>query len=114
MAHIRGKESLKPMSATPEPPEPANRPQTGLAGMSLPKIIGGTIVLVLLTVLGTYIFGGFQGLSGGGAIALIVGVTLSFALGVGLMVAIFHSSRFYDENAHHAAQDHFKDRHRDP
>ena len=105
------------MSTMPEPPEPAARrkaPDAGLTGMSLPKIIAGTIGLVLLTVLGTYVFGGFEGLSGGGAMALILGVTMSYALGVGLMVALFHSSRSYDESAHHAAKDHFKDRRKDP
>jgi hypothetical protein len=87
-------------SASPEP-------------LSLAKIIGGTIVLAFLTIIATYIFGGFRGLSAGGVMALILGVSLSYALGVGLMVAIFHSSRFYDESAHNAALEHFKDRRED-
>ena len=81
--------------------------------MAMGKIVVGTVLLAILTVLGTYLFGGFEGLSAGGAMALIVGVTLSYALGVGLMVAVFYSSRFYDEDAHRAALDHFKDRQKD-
>lgn len=105
------------MSTTPgRPPGPSGHRdpvETGLAHMSLTKIIGGTAALAVLTVVGTYIFGGFEGLSTGGVMALILGVTLSYALGVGLMVAIFHSSRYYDESAHHAALDHFEDRQKD-
>ena len=47
----------------------------------------------VLTILATWLLGGFAGLSAAGAGALIVGVTASFALGIGLMVAVFHSSR---------------------
>lgn len=83
------------------------------ARLGLPKIVAGTVLLAALTVIGTYVFGGFEGLSSGGVMALILGVTLSYALGVGLMVAIFHSSRFYDDSAHNAALDHFKDRQKD-
>jgi hypothetical protein len=83
------------------------------ARFGLAKIIAGTIFLDALTILGTYAFGGFSGLSAGGAMALILGVTFSYALGVGLMVAVFYSSRFYDEGAHNAAREHFKDRQED-
>lgn len=68
----------------------------------------GTLVLSALTLLATYILGGFTGLSGSGVGALIFGVIASFALGVGLMVVVFHSSRQYDDAAHYAAMDHFK------
>ena len=71
------------------------------------------MVLAVLTIVATYIFGGFTGLSTGGVMALILGVTFSYALGVGLMVAVFHSSRFYDESAHNAALEQFKDRSED-
>ena len=71
------------------------------------------MLLAALTIIATYVFGGFTGLSAGGAMALILGVTFSYALGVGLMVAVFHSSRFYDESAHNAALEHFKDRRED-
>jgi hypothetical protein len=105
------------MSTIPNrPPISSDRqepPSTGPARLSLARVIGGTSLLAVLTILGTYVFGGFSGLSAGGVMALILGVTLSYALGVGLMVAIFHSSRFYDEAAHHAALDHFKDRRED-
>ncbi|MGE4251122.1 MAG: hypothetical protein AB7F09_17170 [Parvibaculaceae bacterium] len=99
-----------------DPPAPSGRPPTGKAGparLGLTKIIGGTVGLAILTVLGTYIFGGFTGLTAGGVMALILGVTLSYALGVGLMVAVFYSSRFYDDDAHQAALDHFTDRQKD-
>lgn len=108
-------------SDSPQPPDKSanpssNRPdspRTNAPNLSLPKIIGGTLLLAVLTVIGTYVFGGFTGLSAGGVMALILGVTLSYALGVGLMVALFHSSRFYDDSAHNAALDQFKDRHKD-
>ncbi|MGE0240164.1 MAG: hypothetical protein AB7S59_15705 [Parvibaculaceae bacterium] len=67
-----------------------------------------TVILSVLSILGTYILGGFTGLTGNGAGALIFGVFASFALGVGLMVAIFHSSRGYDDQAHYAAMDQFE------
>jgi hypothetical protein len=102
------------MAGTPSRPsklfdgqEPVKASSTHL---SLGQIIAGTLLLDLLTIAGTYVFGGFTGLSAGGVAALILGVTFSYALGVGLMVAVFHSSRFYDEDAHKAALDHFKDR----
>ncbi len=44
-----------------------------------------------------------------GVAALIIGVTLSYALGVGLMVAVFYSSREMDDTAHHATRDQFKE-----
>lgn len=93
----------------PVPP----KPRTGgkAARFGLTHIIGGTAFLGVLTLAGTYIFGGFSGVGTGGIIALILGVTFSYALGIGLMVAVFYSSRFYDDDAHNAARDHFKDRH---
>jgi hypothetical protein len=89
---------------------PTDHPPASPGRLSLAKIIGGTILLAVLTIVGTYAFGGFNGLSAGGVMALILGVTFSYGLGVGLMVAVFHSSRFYDESAHNAALEHFKDR----
>lgn len=102
------------MSKTPDHPaaSPGHQAQLSIEAtrLNLGKIIAGTILLAFLTIIGTYILGGFSGLSAGGVMALVLGVTLSYALGVGLMVTIFHSSRFYDESAHNAALDHFKDR----
>ena len=98
------------MSAT-KPPGPSG--STSRQVLDFPKVAAGTVLLAVLTILGTYIFGGFEGLSSGGVFALILGVTLSYALGVGLMVAVFHSSRFYDDSAHTAALDQFKDRQKD-
>jgi len=97
-----------------EPPDSPSRQLARERGqLDFPKVAAGTVLLAVLTVLGTYFFGGFTGLSTGGVIALILGVTLSYALGVGLMAAVFHSSRFYDDNAHDAALDQFKDRRKD-
>ena len=94
----------------------ADRPEMAPAQappLSLPKIIAGTLLLAVLTVGGTYVFGGFAGLSARGVMALILGVTLSYALGIGLMAALFHSSRFHDESAHKATLEQFNDRHTD-
>jgi predicted lipid-binding transport protein (Tim44 family) len=105
------------MAPTPDPPPASSGPGQAAAQPparpSLAKIIGGTVALAALTIIGTYVFGGFSGLSAGGVMALILGVSLSYALGVGLMVAVFYSSRFYDEDAHNAALEQFKDRHDD-
>lgn len=73
------------------------------------KIIIGIVILDILTLVGTWIFGGFATMSGHGVAALIIGVTLSYALGVGLMVAVFYSSRAMDESAHTATKDQFKE-----
>lgn len=97
----------KPHGSTSRPP-PHEK-----ARLDFPKVAAGTALLAVLTILGAYAFGGFEGLTSGGVIALILGVTLSYALGVGLMVAVFHSSRFYDDSAHNAALDQFKDRQKD-
>lgn len=105
------------MAILRDQPSPSARPgqvsSPATDRYSVSKIIGGTVALAALTILGTYIFGGFTGLSGAGVMALILGVTFSYGLGVGLMVAVFHSSRFYDESAHNAALEQFKDRHND-
>jgi predicted Na+-dependent transporter len=96
----------KPLPSDSSPPSGPN--VSSSPSLSLHKIIGGTLLLAFLTIIGTYVFGGFTGLSAHGVIALVLGVTLSYALGVGLMVAVFHSSRFHDDSAHDAALDHFK------
>src|SRR5262245_20977231 len=75
---------------------------------SIQKIIVGTAVLAVLVLLGTYLLGGFEGLSANGIGAVILGVTASLALGIGLMTAIFASSRGHDDRAHYAAMDQFK------
>jgi hypothetical protein len=46
-------------------------------------------------------------MSGHGVAALIIGVTLALALGVGLMVLMYASSREHDEGAHNAAKENF-------
>lgn len=101
------------MPSDSPPPNSSDVPPSAAPGLSLPKIIGGTILLAILTIIGTYVFGGFTGLSVHGVMALILGVTFSYALGIGLMVAVFHSSRFHDDSVHDAALDQFKDPHKD-
>jgi hypothetical protein len=102
------------MTSTPNPTLPFmndNDPQPPAPKpLGFGTIVVGTIALAVLTILGTYVFGGFRGLGAGGAMALILGVSFSYALGVGLMVALFYSSRFYDESAHTAALEEFRDR----
>ncbi|WP_119269996.1 hypothetical protein [Taklimakanibacter deserti] len=78
-----------------------------LTQRSIPSTVVATLLLSVLVLLATYILGGFDGLTGNGAAALIFGVIASFALGIGLMVAVFYSSRKYDDAAHYAAMDHF-------
>ena len=69
------------------------------------KAILYVVVLTLLVLGGTYALGGFEGLSGHGVGALIAGVAVSFAIGVGLMVLMYASSREHDETAHHAVEE---------
>jgi hypothetical protein len=71
------------------------------------KIIAIAAALALLALGGTFLWGGFEGLTGHGAGALIAGVIVSIVLGVGLMVLIFASNRQHDEAAHRAAKDNF-------
>ena len=68
------------------------------------KTIVYVVVLTLLVLGGTYALGGFEGLSGHGVGALIAGVALSFAIGVGLMV-LMYASREHDEAVHRASRD---------
>jgi hypothetical protein len=75
---------------------------------SIYKLIAGVVALIVVVLAGAYLFGAFEGMSAHGVGALIAGVAISIALGVGLMAAIFSSSREHDEAAHYAARDHFK------
>jgi len=97
------------LDPTGQQPEGKDSSGSGPARLGLLPIIAGTLLLTVATVAGAYVFGGLTGVSTKGIIALILGVTFSYALGVGLMAAIFHSSRFYDESAHKAAREQFKD-----
>jgi uncharacterized membrane protein len=71
------------------------------------KIITIVAVLTLLALGGTYLWGGFEGMSGHGVGALIAGIIISLALGVGLMMMMYSSNREHDEAAHHAAKENF-------
>jgi hypothetical protein len=51
----------------------------------------------------TWLLGGFVGLSANGVAALILGVTASMFLGIGLMVAVFVSSRGGQDQASYDA-----------
>jgi hypothetical protein len=75
----------------------------------LAKIIAATVALDILTLVGAWLFGAFAEISQHGAAALIIGVTFTYALGVGLMVAVFYSSREMDDTAHSATKDQFKE-----
>ncbi|MFZ5676380.1 MAG: hypothetical protein ACOZAM_25755 [Pseudomonadota bacterium] len=83
-----------------EPPAP--RP------VGLLRSLIWVFLLSAVTLGGAYVFGGFTGLSSRGGAALVVGVVLSYAVGVGLMIVLFHSSRFHDERVHDAARDQFE------
>jgi uncharacterized membrane protein len=71
------------------------------------KIVALVSAATLILLGGTYLFGGFEGVSGHGIGALIVGVVFSLALGVGLMVLMYASHHGHDDAAHHAAREHF-------
>jgi hypothetical protein len=75
--------------------------------ISLSQIVLGTVGIAVLTILGAWIFGGFEGLGSGGAFALIIGIVVSYAVGVGLMAAVFYSNRRHDQAAHDAASGEF-------
>lgn len=76
--------------------------------VSISQIVFGAAVVALLTILGAWAFGAFEGLGSGGALALIIGIVASYAVGVGLMAAVFYSSRRHDQAAHDAASGEFK------
>jgi len=73
------------------------------------KIIIIVLALTVLLLGGGYAFGAFEGIGWHGIGALVVGVALSLALGVGLMVLMYASNRSHDEEAHLAAKSTFKD-----
>ena len=75
--------------------------------LSLSQIVLGTAAVAALTILGAWAFGAFEGLGSGGAFALIIGIVVSYAVGVGLMAAVFYSSRRHDQAAHDAARGEF-------
>ncbi len=96
------------MALNSDPASPSRQSRDLLTRYSIPTlVIVGTLLLSLIVLLGTYLFGGFNGLSASGIGALIFGVIATFALGIGLMVAVFYSSRQYDDAAHYAAMDQF-------
>ena len=68
-----------------------------------------TLGLTLVVLAGTWLFGGFVGISGHGVAALIAGVVVAIAVAVGLMGLMFASSRHHDEAAHTASRQHFDD-----
>jgi hypothetical protein len=73
------------------------------------KIIIIVSALTVLLLGGGYAFGTFEGIGWHGIGALVVGVALSLALGVGLMVLMYASNRSHDEEAHLAAKNTFRD-----
>lgn len=63
------------------------------------KIFFGALGVTVLLLLVAWALGAFVGLSGHGVAALILGTVLSMALGIGLMVAVFASSRTGHDDA---------------
>jgi len=57
------------------------------------RIVAGAVAITALLLLAAWAAGAFVGLSGHGAFAMILGTVLSMGLGIGLMVAVFASSR---------------------
>jgi hypothetical protein len=57
------------------------------------RIVAGAVALVVALILATWALGGFTGLSTAGDVALILGITLTIGLGIGLMALVFYSSR---------------------
>jgi len=67
---------------------------------TLLKIALGAGAVTILLLLCAWLAGAFIGLSGHGVMALILGTVISMFLGIGLMVAVFASSRSgHDEAA---------------
>ncbi len=103
------------MTLDHDPASPSRPGPDLLARRSISAQVGvGTLALSVLVLFATYLLGGFDGLTANGVAALIFGVIASFALGIGLMVAVFYSSRQYDDAAHYAAIDHFAKQPRAP
>jgi hypothetical protein len=86
---ILGWAQTQPGGATPA--RPLVGPRTD--AQSILRIIAGTAAMTLLVILVTWAVGGFTGLSGAGDVALIFGITVTLALGIGLMALVFYSSR---------------------
>lgn len=63
------------------------------------KILLGSLGVAVLLPLVAWALGAFVGLSGHGVATLILGTVLSMALGIGLMVAVFASSRSGHDDA---------------
>lgn len=62
------------------------------------------VAAVAVILLGVWLLGGFAqlGLTGHGITALILGITITVALGIGLMALVFVSGRSrHDEAVHH-------------
>jgi hypothetical protein len=76
--------------------------------ITLPQIVLGTLAMALLTIGIAWALGGFDSLGIAGSTALVLGITVSYAVGIGLMAAVFYSNRRHDQAAHDAAQAHFK------
>jgi hypothetical protein len=73
------------------------------------RFLALTLGLILVALAGTWLFGGFEGISGHGVAALIAGVVVSVAVAVGLMSLLFASSRHHDDAAHEASRKQFDD-----
>ena len=76
-----------------------------MEGKLIVKVAAGTLAVIVGLIAAVAAFGGFAGLGAGGAFALVFGIAVSLALGIGLMALIFYSSRTaQDEAAHYCAR----------
>lgn len=67
------------------------------------RIVAGTAALIAVVILAIWGLGGFSGLSINGAVALILGISVTMGLGTGLMALVFWSARSdYDEAVYRA------------
>jgi len=101
---ILGAAAAPSAGAAPAPPR-VPRPATSNAfgrltpAEAIGRIVAATAAFIVAVVLATWALGGFAGLSGAGDAALILGIAVTLALGVGLMALVFYSSRSEQDEA---------------
>lgn len=76
--------------------ERAQATEPTLSPGSVQRVFVGALLVVVLTVIATYMLGDFRGLNIGADFGLILAVTLLIALIVGLLAAAFHRRRSRD------------------
>ena len=62
--------------------------------------------VILLLIFGTWVFGGFDGMTTVGVFSLLIGEIVAVTVGVGLMTLVFYSSSSeQDETVYHLGED---------